>query len=98
MVLSELRSILNSTDSVSDEFNTSRPTKVFFDTYTDGWFVEYALETSNNWKRYHNRPLTEHGEGSYIIVCGGDGLKFRLNSGTVGATAYITIVEIAIWR
>ena len=87
--------ILASTQSVGDPFSCNVAFFVFLDTYADGWFMEYAQDhdsvtdkTTLNWKKWHSQPLQQHGELSYVIVCGLKGVLFRMNSGTQGATAY----------
>lgn len=87
-----IEQVLQSTEPVGEPFECNVNFIVFLDTYADGWFVEYALEkddpTDMVWKRWHNQPLQEHGELSYVIVCGVKQFRFRMNSGTTGATAY----------
>ena len=96
---------LNATETTGDPFEHSTPFQAILDTYTDGWFVEYAVDHENvtdkttlNWKRYHNQSIQQHGELSRVLVYGMDGVLYRFNSGTAGATGYIEPVRIGIFR
>ena len=83
--------VLEATETTGEDFSSSVPFMVFLDTHTDGWFVEYAVHKENksemNWKKWHNQPIQEHGELSRVLVYGMRGVRYRLNSGNVGATA-----------
>ena len=86
--------VLNSNQDTGDPFGSNTPFVVFLDTYTDGWFVEYAFDndavedkTTLNWKRYHNQSIQQHGELSHVLVYGMSEVLYRLNGGTQGATA-----------
>ena len=94
--------ILDTTDTVSDPFKSRVPFVVFLDTYADGWFVQYAVtkETSTDmvWKNWHTHAITENGEGSRILVYGMEGVSYRLNSGTAGATGYRSDVDVSVFN
>ena len=94
--------VLHSNQDTGEPFSNSTPFVVFLDTYTDGWFVEYAIDDDDvsdkdtlNWKRYHNQPIQEHGDLSHVLVYGMADVLYRLNGGTQGATAVSQAVQIA---
>lgn len=88
--------VLESNQDTGNGFERSTPFIVFLDTYADGWFVEYAYDTGAadedtlNWKRWHSQPLQQHGELSWVLCYGSNGIKWRLNSGTRGASARVS--------
>ena len=93
---------LESNKSTGDPFGSISPFVAFLDVYTDGWFVEYALDNESvedkstlNWKRWHNQPIQEHGELSRILVYGLSDVLYRFKGGTQGATGYIETVRVA---
>lgn len=86
-----------------EPFELTAPFIVFLDTYTDGWFVEYAYDDPEvsdkdtlNWKRYHNNAIQEHGDLSHVLVYGMSKVLFRLNQGAQGATAYSQVVGLYV--
>ena len=94
--------VLSSNQPTGEPFTSAIPFIVFLDTYTDGWFLEYAFTKADanqmNWKKWHSQPLQQHGELSRLLVYGVEGMSFRLNSGTVGATAFQVPVNIKVFR
>ena len=93
--------ILLSNQGTGDPFRSSVPFSAFLDTYTDGWYVEYAIDDENvddkstlNWKRYHDQPLQEHGDLSWVLVYGMRDVLYRINGGTTGATAFRQTIGI----
>lgn len=100
-----MRQVLNNNEPTGNHFDSQRPFQVVLDVYTDGWFVEYAINDESvadkstlRWKRWHNQPIQEHGELSRVLVYGSSGMLFRLNGGTQGATAFAEAVSIAIFK
>lgn len=94
--------VLKSTQTTGDPFRSLIPSWVFLETYADGWFVEYAVYRENPtemiWKRWHNQALQQHGELSRVLIAGGNDLRFRLNGGTVGATAVTSAYRLGLFR
>ena len=97
-----MRQVLQNDETVSEPFKQDTPFIVFLKTYTDGWFVEFAIHEDDPnamvWKRWHDQPLQEHGALSWVLVYGDENLRFRLNSGTRGATAFLSATKIAFFR
>ena len=94
---------LHANQPVGDPFTTRFPIEVFLDVYTDGWYVEYAIDREDvtdkntlNWKRYHNTPLQEHGDLSHVLIYGMRGALYRLKGGTQGATAFSQAVGVLV--
>ena len=94
--------ILHSNEPKGEPFNQGTPFNVFLDTYTDGWYLEYAINDENvenkdnlNWKRYHSQPIQEHGELSHVLVYGMPNVLYRVNGGTQGATAFRQSVRVS---
>lgn len=100
-----MRQVLANNQATGEHFPSSRPFIVFLDVYTDGWFVEFAIDhedvadkTSLNWKQWHNQPLQQNGDLSRVLVYGAKGMLYRMNGGTQGATAYAEDIGVAIQR
>ena len=94
--------VLESSQSVGRVFPQDIPFIVFLDTYTDGWYLEYAVykedPTKMVWKRWHDQSLQEHGFLSWVLAYGAEHLRFRVNGGTTGATAFISSTRISFFR
>ena len=94
--------VLKSTQDTGDTFRRATPFTVKLDTYTDGWYLEYAIkkENENNliWSRYHDTPITQHGDCSSVYCDGGENYMFRMNGGTQGATAFTSDVYTRGYR
>ena len=97
-----MEKILDATDTVGMVFESQVPFKVFLDTFAEGWFLEFCYTKDDPadrvWKRWHSRPIQEHGEGSHILVYGMEDVRYRLASGTVGATGYQTDIKVLPFR
>ena len=101
---------LKADQPVGTIFKERLPFLAFLDIYTDGWFIEYAIDHESvedkstlNWKRYHNNPIQEHGELSHVTVYGlsnpfdsDENVVYRFNGGTQGATGYIKTIGVYI--
>ena len=101
-----MKQILTETQTTGEVFDSRTPFMVFLDTYTDGWFLQYAANKENaaniNWKNWHEVSLREHGDLSYAVVYGSrwqitPDLVFRMHGGTVGATAFISYLDLSIF-
>lgn len=94
--------ILSSTQDIGDIFDSNLPFMVYLETYTDGWFIEFARratpDADKNWTKYHERPFESSPGREFLIFPGSKDLVFRMNSGTQGAVAYKTPIELAVFR
>ena len=88
--------VLSATEGTGEPFRRATPFTVKLDIYADGWYLEYAIRKDDaallRWSRYHDEPLTEHGDSSSVYCDGGEGYLFRMNGGTQGATAWTSDV------
>ena len=88
--------VLDATEPTGDPFRRATPFTVKLDIYADGWYLEYAIRQDDptllRWSRYHDTPLTQHGDSSSVYCDGGPGYIFRMHGGTQGATAHTSDV------
>ena len=99
---------LQSNETVSDTFTSRFPFIAFLDVYTDGWYIEFAVDNPTvtdkstlNWKRYHNQSIQQHGELARPLIYGlsdpfdrETNVLYRFNSGAQGATGFIKTVGL----
>ena len=95
--------ILAATDTTTGTvFESEVPFMVYFETFTDGWFIEFAHkatpDASKHWVRFHERPFESSAGCEFRIFPGVKGLVFRMAGGTTGAVAYRSNVLLSVFR